>query len=605
MDKKIQYLKNLFSQNDYELNFDDIKDLKIQLKRKPMQIYLLAIKWLVKKELLVTYENVREIIKNDIKIRNNIRNIITSLEESIRVQYLDTEVQAYDDFDQFYKKSKDNFRDILTKIDKLDLDYVRELRNDVNHLVYFLIFDKLNDAINKLKNLREWEHINTWVLDKYLDSIYELKNRCENLPISYKINFFQIFVKPFNWTNKNKKIAEINQFKESNKKSFINDIFESFLYLNNLYEEISFKQNINIIDFVISSIIFDSLVEKIREIDTRFSSKILEMCDFGEIIKKNFKTEAENNLEKTSHTLDKAFFERYIGKINHEIKDNYELLFLKGVRNKLIHPNGKNYNKTHMYFIGTHKESQSAWFPFGECSFVESIENRSPTFFIKKSIFVESIQKISEVFLKKMDISLALYIETNAKKNKPSLNLVNISEARKLYNKYFEDWEEIYLLFIWSFEKEDNHILIEYLIMAYTIAKFMNKSNNIKYDWKSWILPSIDKDIDNLMQKCKFDMSSNNHKYLKSKMSEENWKESEWLGCFGKEQSDIFLEMYKKTQIKNYKPKDIEEKFLIVIFHNKTKKEWLFLLKKLNQKYEKLIHDLNLKSQDCTIFLEK
>ena len=181
MDKKIQYLKKLFSQNDYELNFDDIQELKIQLKRKPMQIYLLTIKWLVKKELLVTYENVREIIKNDIKIRNNIRNIITSLEESIRVQYLDTEVQAYDDFDQFYKKSKDNFHDILNKIGKLDLDCVRQLRNDVNHLVYFLIFDKLDDAINKLKSLRKWEHVNTWVLDKYLDSIYELKNRCENL----------------------------------------------------------------------------------------------------------------------------------------------------------------------------------------------------------------------------------------------------------------------------------------------------------------------------------------------------------------------------------------------------------------------------------------
>ena len=181
MEKKIQYLKNEFSQNYYELTDDDIKDLKIQLKRKPIQIYLLAIKWLIKKELLVTYENVRKIIKNDIKIRNNIRNIITSLEESIRVQYLDITIDSYDNFDQFYQKSKLGFRDVLSKINKLDLDDVRKLRNDVNHLVYFMIFNQLDDAINKLNKFRDWEHVNQWVLDKYLESINEIKNSCENL----------------------------------------------------------------------------------------------------------------------------------------------------------------------------------------------------------------------------------------------------------------------------------------------------------------------------------------------------------------------------------------------------------------------------------------
>ena len=592
MEKKIQYLKNTFSQNDYELIDDDIKDLKIQLKRKPIQIYLLAIKWLIKKELLVTYENVREIIKNDIKIRNNIRDIITSLEESIRVQYLDITIDSYDDFDQFYQKSKSSFHDVLTKINKLDLDDVRKLRNDVNHLVYFLIFNKLDDAINKLKKLRNWRHVNQWVLDKYLDSINELKNRCENLDINYKVNFFKIFAQPFNWSSKNRKISEIDQFKEVNKRSFVNNIFESFYYLNNLYGKISFKKNINIIDFIISSIIFDSLVDKIREIDMKLKSKILEVCDFETIIKNSFRTKEEMNGEKISnHKLDKDFLEKYIGKQNsHETKDNYGLPFLKGIRNKLIHPNGKSYNKTHMYSIGTHEESKSAWFPFGDCELVENEENRSPTFFIKKSIFVESIQKISEVFIKKINMSFNLYIEANAKKNKPSLVLVNIQEVQKLYNKYFEDREAIYLLFIWSVEKEENNILIEYLIMVYTVAKFMKKSNDLIHDWKSWILPDIDKDMDNLMQKCNYNKPINN--YLKSKMGEENWEETEWLRFFGQESSNSFLKMYKKVQIKDYKPRNIEEKFLLVIFHNKTQEEWLFLLKELKEKYDKRINEI-------------
>ncbi len=398
--------------------------------------------------------------------------------------------------------------------------------------------------------------------------------------IKLKIDFNEIFFQPFNWTNKNKKIAQIDSKKESNKRSFINDISESFMYLKTLYEEINFtSQNINIIDFLISSIIFWSLIEKITIIDVKLKSEILKGCNFSKIINNNFKTKISD-----THTIDESFIEKYIGK-SISNNNNYELQFLKGIRNKLIHPNGQIYQKTHMYSIGTHKEHESEWFPFGECYFVEKEKNRAPTFFVKKTIFLESIIEISKFFSEKISKCLQNYITINTKKNKPSLDLSPIEEAFAQYSEYFEDWEEISLLFIWSKDKSENKDLIQYLRMVYTIAKFMKNSNNITCDWKQWILPNIDEDIEKLMYDCGHTDSTN---YLRSKMAEESWPETEWLKFFGKKQSSVFLKMYDENKIIDYSPSNIEEKFLIVIFNKKTKSEFSLLLKKLKLAYEKL-----------------
>ena len=148
-----------------------------------------------------------------------------------------------------------------------------------------------------------------------------------------KINFNKIFFQPFNWTNKNAKIAEIDSKKENNKRSFTNNIFESFAYLNEHYNKISFDENIDIIDFVISSIIFNSLIEKIQDIDTKFSSNILNKCNFSKIINNNFLLRNENyGLDAPDYNIDKTFIVSYIGGNNFD-KEKYQLLFLKGIIN--------------------------------------------------------------------------------------------------------------------------------------------------------------------------------------------------------------------------------------------------------------------------------
>lgn len=410
-----------------------------------------------------------------------------------------------------------------------------------------------------------------------------------------KINFNKIFFQPFNWTNKNAKIAEIDSKKENNKRSFTNNIFESFAYLNELYNKISFDENIDIIDFVISSIIFNSLIEKIQDIDTKFSSNILNKCNFSKIINNNFLLRNENyELYAPNYNIDKIFIETYIGGNNFD-KEKYELLFLKGIRNKLIHPNGKMYNKTHMYSIGTYNESKSKNFSFGECSFVESIEHTSPTFFIKKTIFLEVIKEISEKFSKKISKSFDLYIKADAERKNPSLELCSIKESNNKYKEYFEDWEDIYFLFIWSKEKPENKNLIEYLRIIYTITKFMKKSNNIDYFQEQFIKLNIDEDIEKIMVECGHKNDNNN---LLRKMDEENLPENEWFYFFGKKQSDIFRKKYNESEIKSHHLENIREKFLIIILNSKTQQDFLLLLDNLKLEYEKLKEQFKHKNID-------
>lgn len=186
MNNKIKYLKKVFLNNNYELSDLDVLDLEIQLQRKPIQIYLMAIEWLIKNKYSITYQNVKELIKIDIKIRNNIRNIITSLEESIRVIYIDMKADDYSDLSKFNIESKETLNNVIKTLEKNDyseitplLNDIRNIRNDVSHLVYFLIFEKLDDTLIKMNNIRKIKHIDKKVFNKYIKSINDLKNKCK------------------------------------------------------------------------------------------------------------------------------------------------------------------------------------------------------------------------------------------------------------------------------------------------------------------------------------------------------------------------------------------------------------------------------------------
>lgn len=364
-----------------------------------------------------------------------------------------------------------------------------------------------------------------------------------DLDKNLKINFSKIFCEPFNWNLDNQKIASIDSKKEENKRSFTNNIIESFSYLDYLYEKISFSNNIDICHFLASSIIFSSLIEKIRKIDEKFSSEILKKLNFDEIIKKNFSCDYDNsllNFNEYKDPIDKLLIEKYIG--DKTENGRYDLNFLNGIRNKLVHPNGEHYKKTHMYSICSYNEEERQWFRFGGMSHVESKENTTPTFFIKKTIFLESIKEISIYFSKNILTILKSYIKKDVKNKKPSLKILEYKEAAAKYDCYFETWEYISLLFIWSKNNNGNKNLTEYLRIVYTIAKFIKDSNNINdYDWKSWILPNIDKDIEQLMKECGFEKSTN-----------------------------------------------IKENFLFIIFNKKSESDWKLLLNEIKLKFKSL-----------------
>ncbi|MGL6125391.1 MAG: hypothetical protein ACRC1F_02815 [Metamycoplasmataceae bacterium] len=193
MNSKIKYLNNSFLQHKYHLNEMDIVDLEKQLVRKPIQIYLMAIEWLAKKEYPISYNNVKKLIKTDIKIRNDVRNIITSLEESIRVIYLDNQINedSFYNFKEFQNKSKKSLNYIIDKDLKNSntsevvsrFNKIRKIRNMVGHLAYLVIFDKIDIVLKELNDIRNLKNIDKEVFDSYIDSINNNLNNIENFDV--------------------------------------------------------------------------------------------------------------------------------------------------------------------------------------------------------------------------------------------------------------------------------------------------------------------------------------------------------------------------------------------------------------------------------------
>ena len=404
-----------------------------------------------------------------------------------------------------------------------------------------------------------------------------------------KIDFFKSFCEILNWTEECEKVSLILIEKNENQRNFINQIFESFGYLLDIYNDISFNDNIKKIDFLASSIVFTSLIEKISEIDQKFSSNILNKFNFFEIIKNNFKKRDNSN---DDFEINADFIKEYIGYI-YDKDDNknhdYILLFLKGIRNKLVHPNGKNYNKTHMYSIGTLLSKN--YFPFAECKFTENVEHTAPTFFIKKTIFLECIKEISTIFSKEIVKIFEKYISEKSKKKRPTLNLCNFEEVKKNYKKYFDINTDIYFLFSLLNINQFNENIIEYVCIIYTISKFMSQSYNEKnIEWEDLILPNIEDEIKKIMEEC-----GNYDQYLKNKIRSQSFNDNEWFNWFGKEETISFEKKINKiNKIEKYELKNRREKFLIIIFCSKNNNYLKFLLDNTKQEY------INLKK----IFLE-
>ncbi|AHK22651.1 hypothetical protein X271_00551 [Candidatus Hepatoplasma crinochetorum Av] len=187
IERKIKFLKQEFSKNNYVLLKDDIKDLKIQLERKPVQLYNLAIKFLLKNNEKINYENISKIIIIDIRIRDNLKKIITSLEEYIRVKYIDFKKIEFNN-NLIKKIYTENLAKMIQELKVDEYNIIREIRNKVNHIVYPIIFEEFKNIFNNLIKIRNLDFINKNTFDKYLRSIL---NTNYNININFINNSFK------------------------------------------------------------------------------------------------------------------------------------------------------------------------------------------------------------------------------------------------------------------------------------------------------------------------------------------------------------------------------------------------------------------------------
>ena len=159
INKKIKFLEEELKKYNYTLEEEEIQDLKYRLNSKPVQLYLRVIKCLYKNNEEINYKNIKKLIKLDIRIRDNIRKVITALEECIRVKYIDQKEIGFNNFDDFDKAMKENLCKVINNIKNLDekkqnlLHKIRVLRNEISHIVYPIISDKFIRIINDIKSL--------------------------------------------------------------------------------------------------------------------------------------------------------------------------------------------------------------------------------------------------------------------------------------------------------------------------------------------------------------------------------------------------------------------------------------------------------------------
>ena len=178
LENKIAFLKQEFKKYNYNLSLQDKEDLKRRLISKPVQLYLLGIEFLKKCKAPISYANVKKLIIIDIRVRDNIKKVITSLEEALLVKYIDSKYELYD-LEVFRKlKSSKNLSDIIKELKNKsnNLDQIRKIRNDVNHLVYPIIFNKFEQIIGAIKNLKQINFVENKIIDILLTKIFQVND---------------------------------------------------------------------------------------------------------------------------------------------------------------------------------------------------------------------------------------------------------------------------------------------------------------------------------------------------------------------------------------------------------------------------------------------
>ena len=176
IDEKIDFLSKSFKENNYTLTENDIKDLRIQLDRKTIQLYLKTIDAIkLNNKKILTYQNVAGMIKADIIIRNEIRDLITPLEEAIRAKYIDKNLEL-DDISKFFKIAKSGneeyyFSNIIDDLKIKDVnekdlyEKIGKIRNKVSHLVYPMIFNYFGTLLIELEKIKKLDFVKNSTVD--------------------------------------------------------------------------------------------------------------------------------------------------------------------------------------------------------------------------------------------------------------------------------------------------------------------------------------------------------------------------------------------------------------------------------------------------------
>lgn len=177
--KKIKFIIEKYKDYSLVLSDEEILDFEKQLKRKPIQLYVRTIDWMIKNKIEVNYKNISSLIKINITIRNKLRKLVTSLEESIRSQFLDRENISYDDvksfekiFHTYFKKINDS--NVWSKNEKKLFEKIRGIRNDVSHIGYPIIFNKIESYIESLRELKKLSFIDNTEVENYISEIKEM-----------------------------------------------------------------------------------------------------------------------------------------------------------------------------------------------------------------------------------------------------------------------------------------------------------------------------------------------------------------------------------------------------------------------------------------------
>ena len=178
----IDRLIKLFSENDYILTRDNINDLEHRLTTKPYSLYYLAIDFCKKRNQSINYNEIRDLIRLDIRIRDNVKKVIAAFEEHIWCEYVGKLEENGEVINISKQMSKTSLRKIIKQTKNPLFTPIRLIRDDVSHLTYFLIYGKFDALINGLKEIKKIDFIKNSSINKLIDNITCLS---DNLSIKW------------------------------------------------------------------------------------------------------------------------------------------------------------------------------------------------------------------------------------------------------------------------------------------------------------------------------------------------------------------------------------------------------------------------------------